>query len=263
MWTSLLTLVACGGRHAPPEPPEDPAALAAAARARVLPPVLKVGFSLGVDAPRLGVSGTAKGGLIAARPDRLRLDLLTPFGTSLGTAASDGQTLAVYLSTKNTLYEAANAETLLRELTGGAAGFADLCTLLVGGLPFEGAEVLDLYQDRGQTTWTFAGPEGSRASLTLDDRRQVTTAVRAWDSAGREVLTADYTDYNKLDGTWLPDEVELTLPLQDIRLDLGFGRWEALPEAPPVFTLPAPRGAERVDLSAWLKEMRAGSGGGE
>lgn len=260
MLPTLLLLLACGGRHPEPQTPSDPAALAAAARARALPPVLKVGFTLKVDAPRLGVSGTAKGGLIAAQPSQLRLDLLTPFGTALGTAASDGRALAFFVATKGTLYEAADAESLLRELTGGAAGFADLCTLLLGGLPFAGAEVVDLRQEGGETTWTFAGPEGSRAALTLDERRQVATAARAWDPQGREVLRVDYTDYNRTDQAWLPDEVELALPLQEIDLKLGFGRWEALPEAPPVFTLSAPPGVARVDLAEWLK---AREGGGE
>lgn len=253
----LLLLSACGGRHAENQAPQDPAALAEAARARPLPDVLKVSFLLNVQAPRQGVSGTAKGGMILARPAMLRLDLLTPFGTNLGTVAGDGQSLALFAATKNTLYSASDAEVLLRDLTGGAAGFADLCTLLLGGLPFADATVTGVEQDKGHTTWSFSGPEQSQVRLTVEDKRQVTTAVRALNGQGEEVMLMDYTDYGRLNGVWLPDEVELSLPTQEISLSLSLGRWEQLDSAPPVFTLPSPPGVNQVDLAKWLAEQRA------
>lgn len=255
----FLILAACGGRERPPRGFEDATALVAAARGRALPEVLSGSYGIHVESPLLGVDGTTRGGLVVQRPDHFRLDVLSPFGTPMVYAISDGVGFSVYLVSKNTLYTTPDAEALLRDASGGAAGLADIVAVLVGEMPFEGREVTGVEAGEGETVFRFAGPNGTRAEVALDDSDATTRRIAAFDASGGLALTAAYQDYTRLGGEALPGEVLVNIPALQLEVKLSFRGWSAPEQAPDVFTLPPASGATVIDLGELLIRAREGT----
>ncbi len=258
----LLGALALGAgcRRAPPAPPlpeVEPAALAAAAWGRFVPEVQRASFGLAIEAPRLGLSTRASGALVVDRPDRFRLEVYAPIVGPRLYVVSDGRAVNLYAVAQKTWMGGPDAEAVLREATGGAAGLEDLVDLLTGRMPFEDAEVVAVEAGEEAVRYTFEGPEGTRAVVALDARQSTTRSVEAFDGAGRCVLRASYGAYRRKDRALVPEEVAIALPTAELEVALSFRSWEALDEAPDAFSLPAPEGAEVRDL---VESIRGWSG---
>lgn len=260
---TLLFLFALGCGHHPSERPprayEDASALMAGARARALPTAVSGSYGIHVESAVLGIDGTTKGGLVIERPNRFRLDIISPFGTPLVYAVSDGVGFSVFVVNKNALYSTPDAEALLREASGGAAGLEDIVAVFVGKVPFEGREVTGVQAGDGETVFSFAGPEGTRAEVALDDSDATTRRIAAYDAEGAMALTATYQDYQRVGESRLPGEVLVTVPALGLEVKLSFKSWTELAQAPDVFSVPAQPGVEPIDLGELLTRAREGT----
>ena len=82
----LLITLGCGPKQ-PPLPAvggfDTVEQVRDAAWARAVPSALQAKVSLNIDAPRQGIKGTARGGLLLHEPGHVRLDLFSPIGTPL------------------------------------------------------------------------------------------------------------------------------------------------------------------------------------
>ena len=244
-------VLGAGCRHTPPAPPlpeVEPAALAAAARERFVPEAQRASFGLAIEAPRLGLSTRASGALVVDRPDRFRLEVYAPIVGPRLYVVSDGMAVNLYAVAQKTWMGGPDAEAVLREATGGAAGLEDLVDLLTGRMPFEHAELIAVEPGEEEVHYTFEGPEGTRAVVALDARQSTTRSVEAFDGSGRCVLRARYGSYRRKDRALVPEEVAITLPTAELEVVLSFRSWEALDAAPEAFSLPIPEGAEVRDL---------------
>lgn len=250
----LLLLVACGDRNGP-RTAVDPRSIAEDAWAREVPFALQGGYSVSIDAPSIGVRGTTRGGLLVHRPNRFRLEIFSPLGSPLFYAASD-TALSLYVVTQDIYFHTENAEALLRNVTGGAAGVEDLIALMTGRLPFQDAELMDAQRDRKaqESTFTFAGPKGTRAVVVLDDRLLTNKRIDAYDSDDRLVLHAEYEDYMKTGRSRLPEEALIEVPLIEFTMELEFDGWDELGVIPDAFTLPDPGSARKVDLDELIQK---------
>jgi len=261
--TAAALVAGCGGRKKPPrgEPVSDDAGvLAAAAWGRELPEALRGGFSIRIDAPRLGVVGSTTGALIVHHPSRFRIEVFAPIVGPRLYAVSDGAAVNIFVVPQNTYYSGPDAEAVLREATGGAAGLKDLVALLVGRLPFQDAEIVEAQVGEASAVYTFSGPEGTRAKVALDPRDLTTMELEAFDAKGQVVLSARYPEYKRRSGALLPEQVEIEVPSLEMSLALDFRGFDALDEPPEVFDLKAPSKAARVDLMEQMKSWAEAAG---
>lgn len=260
-WILLTSLLVACGPHTSERPPRvytDATELMAAARARALPAALAGSYGIHIESPLLGIQGTTRGGLLVQEPNRFRLDVMSPFGTPLVYAVSDGVGFNIFVVNKNTLYATPDAEALLRDASGGAAGLADIVAVLVGRAPFAEREVIDVQDGEGEFVYTFAGPEGTRAELALDDADATTRRIAAYDAAGALALRAVYSEPLKIEGASLPGEVDVEVPALQLTVELSFKSWSPTEPGPEVFQAPAAAGAAAVDLGELLRKARAG-----
>lgn len=261
--TLLLMLLACGDKPGP-RAAGDAQSVAEQAWAREVPFALKGGYSVSIDAPRMGISGSTRGGLLVHRPGRFRLEIFSPLGSPLFYAAGD-KALSIYLVTEDTYFHTDDGEALLREVTGGAAGVTDLIALMTGRLPFQSAELIDATMNRKEqeATFTFAGPEGSRAVVTLDDRLLTNKRIDAYDGDDRLVLHAEYEDYMKVGRSRLPEEAIIQVPLIEFTMELEFDGWDELGVIPDAFTLEDPGAKKRVNLDELVQKAIEAKEAGE
>jgi outer membrane biogenesis lipoprotein LolB len=252
----LLLMASCGGKRAPTAS-WDATSVAQAAWEREVPFALKAGYTISVDAPTLGVSGSTRGALLVHRPGRFRLEIFSPLGSPLVYIASDGKAASLYLFSQNTWMGTKKAEETLRELTGGAAGLEDLISVMVGQLPFADADILGAERtESGDLQYVFGTPQGGRAEVSLREKDLTTQSLNAYDEAGKQVLTADYNDYMRVGKNRLPEEVVMTIPGINLSLEMSFDTWDELGIIPDSFDVPAPPRSKQIDLLILLQKAR-------
>ncbi len=235
----VLLFSGCPGRGPTATPALDP--LAALERARQeswVRPVLGT-FSIRLELPdrKIGASGL----LILAPPNRFRLELRGPVGGPALVVVSDGQMLDVWLASSNTVWHAAEAEPLLRGLTGELFGLDAVVSLLGGRLPASDAWVA------GPTGLTLTTPQGVIATVVLDQRGAHLMGVEAKDREGGVLLRADLVP-----GRDYPDRLALQIPTLGGGAELEFDAWEAYEPEDVVFRIATPPSPTVVDAGSLL-----------
>ena len=191
-------------------------------------------------------SHKAKQLVIAERPDRLRFEILSPFGTVFVLTTADG-TLAAWTRDESTVYRGtASAENLQRytqvDLPVGTA-----VDLLLGTPPLrvdpdsvvsadDGA--VELWQQTGSVVrvgWFTAALQ----PLRYEQR----------DTSGRVLLRATFGQFADVDGAQVPTVLYIELPPEQRRVDIALSEPEVNPVlASSVFALETPVGSKEVDL---------------
>lgn len=267
-----LSLAACSPKKpALPLPTpglSDPEAVLAAFRDAPSLGTLRARARLRVKSPDRNVSTPAS--LVLSGPDRLRVDILTPLGTPFAILATDGAALHAWLQRGSTFLRGDDAIAVLGAATGDLLGTEDLLDVLTGRLPLDDAQVnaaepTALGDVRLVLSKTSA-PE-HRLVAVLDPTTHLVRSLRvhealdtAPDELGPERLAVTYPGALQTEGgVWRPDAVVVELPDLGWTVTLDITGWEVLPEAPDVFTLSPPPGAQEQDLLTVLGELAAPS----
>lgn len=191
-------------------------------------------------------SRRAKQIIIAERPDRLRLEVLSPFGAVFVLAANGGM-LAAYSSDDATVYRGeASAENLARYV-GVDLPITIAVDLLLGTPPLDTGEdgVVSLSEQGVQLWQTGArGVQVTWFTALLEPIR-----YEQQDEDGYVRLRATFDGYATVDGTRLPTLLDLELPPSDERIEIMLRDPEVNPVlARSVFALETPSGSREVDL---------------
>ena len=245
-----LFVIGCGRSLQPEAPAQSPAGIVQMARARPVPDLLRARFNIKVKSKPLNVSGSTGGGLVTARPGKGHLAVMGPLGSTLVSFTSDGQGMAVLMARKKQHLAADNAEAVLQELTGGAAGMDDVLSVLVGDLPFDAARVRKKTKLRnGNVRVLFAGPDRTEVEAVLEPVHGTLVRLDARSRKGETLLTATYEPFEPLeDGTYMPSRVELVVPRVELTVNLKYKKWERMESAPDVFHTAAPKGVQSKPL---------------
>lgn len=197
-----------------------------------------------------GDSYRARQLIIAARPDRLRFEVLSPFGSEFVVTTSDGL-LAAYERGEATFYRGTASVENLARYARVALPVETAVDLLLGTPPMdaEGLGVVSreeglvkLWQEREQdvhVTWFGAA---------LDPVR-----YEQRDREGRVLLRASFGDYAPVQGVSLPTRIGLDLPWSGERIDIDLRDPELNPTlSDAVFALATPPGSRVVDLDRMI-----------
>ncbi len=262
-----LVLAGCGGKKKVQLAQADPEAAVAAFRQAAPARTLRGRFKLKISGP--GVEGTTSAGLVINRPDQIRLDVNTPLGTPMLLLATDGKAMNAWVQKSATFFRGDDALNVLKELTGGVVGVADLLDILTGRLPLDGATVLDSRPVPGGVQVVLGKEEvpGYRMRAVLDPRvalvRQIEVAAVDGPKPtdlGKPVLKVRYPDVMHSEGGFLPEEMSIDLPTLGWKVDLEFHTWDVLGVVPDVFVLQSPPGAAEKDLVETLRNMAEAKG---
>jgi outer membrane lipoprotein-sorting protein len=191
-------------------------------------------------------SRTAKQLVLVERADRLRFEILSPFGAVFVLTAADGA-LAAWTRSESTVYRGtASAENLQRyaQIDLPVASAVDL---LLGTPPLaadvssvisaDGAAV-ELWQDTGRDV-RVAWFTPSLEPLRYEQR----------DAAGRVLLRATFAQYATIDGQRVPTQLTIEDPSGQRRVDIDLTETEVNPVlADGLFALETPAGSKQVDL---------------
>lgn len=191
-------------------------------------------------------SRRAKQLVIAQRPDRLRFEILSPFGAVFVLTAADGA-LAAWARDESTVYRGTASAQNLQRYAQVDLPVATAVDLLLGTPPLQADRDSVVSADDGAVElWQETGPTVRVAwfSPALEPLR-----YEQRDAEGRVLLRTTFGQYAAIDGIRLPTQVGIELPLAQRRIDIAFAEPEVNPVlADAVFALETPAGSKEVDL---------------
>lgn len=190
----------------------------------------------------------AKQLVIAERPDRLRFEILSPFGTVFVLAAAGGA-LAAWARDESIVYRgSASAENLQRYAQVDLPVTTAVDLLLGTPQLHDGLDsvvsadggAIELWQDAGRTVdvlWLTPALEPVRYERRAPD--------------GRVLLRATFAEYTASGSARVPTQLAIELPPAQRRLDIALSDTEVNPPlADSVFALETPAGSRDVDLDS-------------
>lgn len=267
-WLALIVCVGCPAHHRAIEPAiGSPEAIFATARARVVPDPLRARFGIKLRSKPLDVAASTGGGLLVDRPGQGRVDLFGPMGGPVVTIGSDGAGLEVLLIGQKRDLVANDAESVLRETTGGVAGLDDVFAVLTGDLPFDGAPVADVGKfasaTPGAPDWIrvhLAGPKSSVIEVVIDPSNATPASISAVDRKGNPLMTATYDPFELVGDAWMPTRVELYVPSLDLTIECKYKSWDILGMPPENLVPQPPDGFAVESLEEAVRKLAADKG---
>jgi hypothetical protein len=188
----------------------------------------------------------AKQLVIAERPDRLRFEILSPFGTVFVLTAADGS-LAAWVRSESTVYRGtASAENLQRYAQVDLPVTTAVDILLatpplhsdIDSVVSSDAGAVELWQDTGDfvhVAWLTPSLEPLRYEQRAED--------------GQVLLRATFGEYTAIDGQRVATQLGIELPPSQRRIEIALSETEVNPPlTDAVFALETPAGSKVVDM---------------
>lgn len=218
-----LSSASCTRLARPYAPPTAEAVLAALnARARAIRTLRAEGKALYRGKPRR-VAVTVR--LMAARPAKLRFDLVSPFESPLATLVTRGGKFTLIDTQRNQHYHGPASPCNLARLMRVALPPEHILSLMTGGTPLIGHSRRRLRWD-ARTGTEELHLEGDRLSqlIRLDGRHRrwdlISSEVR--DERGRVLFRVSSSAYRSIGGHALPEQVLLEQPRENTAIALKF-----------------------------------------
>ncbi|MFN3197316.1 MAG: LolA family protein [Bradymonadia bacterium] len=181
--------------------------------------------------------------LLMQRPDKLRVDTLSPFDQPLVITTSDGQTVSVYsLEKKQFLQGPATPQNLARLLNLKMDG-EELVALVGGGVPLVTPVRKSITWDADEGRWRLE-IEGvrRRQHLELEPERLRVTSTTVWQGDAVQ-YTVKMGQYGGTPPAEVPQRLRVEVPSEKLRVDITVKDFTLNEEMDPeAFTLTPPGG---------------------
>lgn len=184
--------------------------------------------------------------LVAARPDRLRLDILSPFGVALVLAAGRGR-MVVYEPGERTVYRGAASSANLQSFVPVDLPVGDAVDVLLVSPPMlVGAPATVSRDEVGLKLWQ--GDASAVRVLWFDDVLKPIRYERC-DSQGNILARVGYGQYADFAGHSMPARIHIELPSEERSVTIELRDLEVNPElGDAVFSIETPPGSREISL---------------
>lgn len=193
-------------------------------------------------------SGTARQFLIAERPDRLRVEVFSPFGAVFALATAGGD-LSAWVREENRIYRGPASPANLYRWSGIDLEVADVVDLLLGSPPARPVEMASVSAEiGGRLRLRQETPTGAQiVTFTTEPLLPVEIEERSAD--GELLWRATLSSFRNVGGVPLAARIAVSIPEVRQNVDITLNDPEVNPDVPPgAFDLPAPSGAREVPL---------------
>jgi hypothetical protein len=189
----------------------------------------------------------AKQIILAARPDRLRFEVLSPFGPIFVLATSAGR-LAAYAREEATVYRGTASPANLERYTSVELPITAAVDLLLATPQLDGDPDPAVSWDDGAVRLLCDADDRTARVVWLTPQGDPARFER-WAADGDVVLRATFSQYAEVSGIRVPLQLSLETPAIHRRIDIELREPEINPVLDePLFALDTPRGSKEVDL---------------
>ena len=184
--------------------------------------------------------------ILAARPDRLRWEILSPFGTVFVLTSSAGM-IAAYAPREDTVYRGrASADNLSRHI-GIDLDTTTAVELLLGTPPLDQGGLTAVSRDGGLLK-LWQGTDEAVGVVWFDSALDPVRYERQ-DRQGYVTLRATFGGITAVEGIRLPTRLTVELPLSQQRVDIELREPELNPHlSNELFLLQTPPGSREIEL---------------
>ena len=253
-------LAACGGRQTPPplDVLTDPVELLEAMLTR-LDAIESTRMRATLEYYGDGGRARVEQAVLARSPDLLRIETLSPFGTSLAVFMSDGETLTFYDLQDQTYMSGPPSPQNIARFVPFWMSASDLVRILFGGPPLDAAvpdtDGYTLEWDRREGAYRMALPIHTGGELVLEVQHGSWTVSGAtqFDDEGDQVFELRTGDFRlvEVEGfeTTIPQRLRFIMETEDIDISLDVESIDMNVNLPDqLFQLAPPPGVEVVNL---------------
>lgn len=203
--------------------------------------------TIAVSTPR--GSASARQMIAVERPDRLRAEVFSPFGTVLAVVADQGR-LAAYVREENVVYRGAASADNLRRWSGLDLRVADAVDLLLGGPPRREPIAAEASSEPATGRLRLRQETDAGAQVVLfSPEPPLPVEVQELDRDGTLLFRARLSEYREVSGIALATVVVFESPRAEQTVEIGLTDPEVNPAlAPQLFLLPTPPGSREIPL---------------
>jgi len=195
--------------------------------------------------------------IVVQSPDRVRIDVMSPFGPSYTVAAS-GDRLRAYDRGEKVLYIGSTTPENLRRYTRVSLRI-DVLANLIRGLPpiVSGTDAGHVVAGAGSWVWDVDVAGGSRLRVELDRARLRPLRATLTATSPTDSLSVEFEDYRDVSGLDVPHRIRARLGDGGL-VELEYSRiWRAVQLTATAFEIDPPSGVRVVGMD--LDEADAGA----
>jgi outer membrane lipoprotein-sorting protein len=193
-------------------------------------------------------STTSREAVVVERPDRLRVEVLSAFGSAFVLTADKGA-LSAYAPSENTVYQGAASPENLARYAGVGVPVAALVDLMLGTPPPSQSDDATVGFDPN-TGWTGLSelvPDGLR--VTWFSQAQVPVLVEQRDGNDAVLWRATFGNHEDHGGLLVPTYIALEVPSRSRAVEINLEGVDVNPQIDQsLFALQPPRGTKVVSL---------------
>jgi outer membrane lipoprotein-sorting protein len=206
-----------------------------------------------------GPQGAAKSSqmIVVQSPDRVRIDVMSPFGPSYTVAAS-GDRLRAYDRAEKILYVGSTTPENLTRYTRVSLRI-DVLAMLIRGLPpmISGTEAGHVVAGAASWVWTVGVAGGGRLRVELDRNQLRPLRATLTATSPADALSVEFDDYRDVSGVEVPHRIRARLGDGGV-VKLEYSRiWRAVQLTATAFEIDPPSGVRVVGMDLDGADARA------
>lgn len=190
--------------------------------------------------------------VIAQEPERIRMEVLSFFGQLVALLVTDSSRLQALFVTEGRLYEGAASTRNLSRFLPVPLPTEEIVSLLLGKVSLIDFDItaLELQRESNLYILRLSSQMGEKTQRLWIDPVNFRT-VRSETSFPGEIaqLSAEFSDFNELNGVWFPSSISIKMPLKAIEAKVKYRSLELNPVLDlSLFTITPPPGITLIEL---------------
>jgi len=195
-------------------------------------------------------SNTSREAIVVARPNRLRVEVLSLFGSVFVLCADDGA-LTVYARRENTVYRGHASPENLWRYVGLTLPVPDLVDLVLGTPPLRQAEKVHVSFEAASGSIRLQQDLARGAQLVWFSPAPLPLGAEERGTDGQTQWRATFGEYEDFNGLAIARHIALEVPEWQRSLEIALDDIDLNPELDPaVFAVHIPPGSKVVDLDS-------------
>lgn len=192
-------------------------------------------------------ASTSREAIVVARPDRLRVEVLSLFGALFVIAANNGH-MTAYSRGENTVYRGEASPENMWHYARIGMPVRDLVDIVLGTPPRSSDRFGTVSYDAGRRAVMLTRTAGD-GKLTVWFQSNLPVAAQQSDAWGEVLWQAAFSDYRDNEGLAVATRIHLEVPAWDRSVDIELTDIDVNPALEDsIFELPTPPGARVVNL---------------
>ena len=200
---------------------------------------------------RDGEKKSADNAVAVQRPDKMRLEGISPLGTSMYSFVHQNDTVEIFFPSEKRAFRGIGSKQSLERIIPIPMDVEDVIDIMTGRVPLCGDDKAVVYREGGFIVLNeICAESGWRRKIRFEPERLDPADMRIRSSEGDIRTLVTWDAYKEYDGIRMPTKIRVEVPKQKTELIIRFDELEVnKPLDPDQFQLILPPGSEIRPLS--------------